>query len=141
MKTVKTVFVDTGYWIALISPDDDMHDRAIQITDKILSANFVTTELILTELLNAFSRRGENLRQAAVDLIDSLLEDKMVEVIPQTTELFKNALELYSQRPDQAWSHTDCASFCLMQERNILEALAYDRHFEQAGFVALLRNF
>lgn len=62
-----------------------------------------------------------------------------VEVIPQTSELFHQALSLYRQRPDQAWSLTDCASFCLMQQRNILEALAHDKHFEQAGFIALLR--
>jgi predicted nucleic acid-binding protein len=27
-----------------------------------------------------------------------------------------------------------------MQQQNILEALAYDKHFEQAGFIALLRS-
>ena len=39
-------------------------------------------------------------------------------------------------------SSLDCASFLVlvMEERNITEALAYDRDFEQAGFVALLRE-
>jgi hypothetical protein len=32
----------------------------------------------------------------------------------------------------------DCISFTIMQERNIVEALTADRHFQQAGFVALL---
>jgi predicted nucleic acid-binding protein len=80
------------------------------------------------------------LRKAAVSLIDAVLKDPMVEVISQTTQLFGDALMLYRQRLDQALSHTDCASFCIMRERNILEALAYDRHFEQSGFVALLRD-
>jgi predicted nucleic acid-binding protein len=31
-------------------------------------------------------------------------------------------------------------SFCVMNDRRIVEALAYDHHFEQAGFVALLRD-
>ena len=39
----------------------------------------------------------------------------------------------------QTWILTDCASFLVMEERNITEALAYDRDFEQAGFTALLR--
>lgn len=34
----------------------------------------------------------------------------------------------------------DCASFLVMEELDITEALAYDRDFEQAGFVALLRE-
>ena len=44
------------------------------------------------------------------------------------------------QNPDdQRWSLTDCSSFLLMEQRGISEALAYDRDFEQAGFIPLLR--
>lgn len=38
------------------------------------------------------------------------------------------------QRGDKAWSLTDCSSFLIMQDLGITEALAFDRHFEQAGF-------
>ena len=54
--------------------------------------------------------------------------------------LFAAGLDLYRNRPDKAWSLTDCISFVVMRERSITEALAYDRHFEQAGFRALLRE-
>lgn len=63
----------------------------------------------------------------------------MVEIVAQTNFLFHQALKLYKHRPDQAWSHTNCASFLIMQQQNLLEALAYDKHFEQAGFIPLLR--
>jgi predicted nucleic acid-binding protein len=63
-----------------------------------------------------------------------------VTIIPQTSKLFLNAFELYTQRQDKAWSHTDCSSFCIMEELGISESLTYDKHFEQAGFIALLRN-
>jgi hypothetical protein len=36
-------------------------------------------------------------------------------VVLQTDALFQNALELYDQRPDQAWSHTDCTSFQIIR--------------------------
>ena len=69
------------------------------------------------------------------------LEDSPnVEIIPQTNTQFKAAVERYAARGDQRWSLTDCASFLVMEERDIREALAYDRDFEQAGFVALLRG-
>ena len=35
---------------------------------------------------------------------------------------------------------TDCISFVVMEERGITDALAYDQHFVQAGFRALLRE-
>ena len=62
-----------------------------------------------------------------------------VEIVPQTEAQFRAAVERYAGRPDQTWSLTDCASFLVMEQRNITEALAYDRDFEQAGFTALLR--
>jgi predicted nucleic acid-binding protein len=54
--------------------------------------------------------------------------------------LFSRGHQLFIDRPDKTWGLTDCISFALMQERNIRDALTADRHFEQAGFVALLRG-
>jgi predicted nucleic acid-binding protein len=61
-------------------------------------------------------------------------------VVPQTPELFRDALALYGDRVDQSWSLTDCASFLIMEQRQITEALTHDRHFEQRGYSALLRD-
>jgi len=46
---------------------------------------------------------------------------------------------MYQRRPDKNWSLTDCISFVVMQDHGITEALTGDHHFEQAGFVALLK--
>jgi hypothetical protein len=48
-------------------------------------------------------------------------------------------VQLYAQRPDKEWSLTDCISFVVMTQEGIFDALTGDRHFEQAGFVALLK--
>jgi hypothetical protein len=48
-------------------------------------------------------------------------------------------LALYAARPDKEWSLTDCVSFLVMQDHGVTEALTADHHFEQAGFVALLK--
>jgi hypothetical protein len=45
---------------------------------------------------------------------------------------------LYDARPDKDWSLTDCISFVVMGDERLTEALTGDRHFVQAGFVALL---
>lgn len=134
-----TVFADTGYWIALLDPQDTLHQKAINLSISLAEAKICTSELVFTEVLNHFAKGGSFLRQAAIALIQTAQENSAIEIVPQTTELFQQALILYSERPDQAWSHTDCASFCIMQQRHIWEALAYDKHFEQSGFIALLR--
>jgi uncharacterized protein len=133
------IFADTGYWIALLDPQDTLHQKAIHLSLALAQEHICTSEMVCTEVLNHFAKRGNFLRRAAAALVESIQDNPAVEILPQTSDLFRQALALYSQRPDQAWSHTDCASFYIMQQHNILEALAYDKHFEQAGFVALLR--
>ena len=48
------------------------------------------------------------------------------------------AWKLFEDRLDKTWSLVDCASFVVMEERGLTEALTTDRHFKQAGFVRLL---
>ena len=133
---MKTVFADTGYWIALLDPQDTLHSKAINLSITFTQVQIYTSEMVLTEILNHFSKRGNFLRYAAASFIESLQANPTITIIPQTDSIFQQALILYKQRLDQAWSHTDCSSFCIMQQQNILEALAYDKHFEQAGFIA-----
>lgn len=45
------------------------------------------------------------------------------------------ALRLPLKRRDKRWSHTDCTSFVMMETLGIPESFAFDRNFEQAGFI------
>lgn len=136
---MRTVFVDTGYWIASLHSKDELHQRVRAIAAELGEIQLVTSEMVLTELLNDFSKRNIYLKRMAVNLVSQVRKDRRVEVVSQTPELYEQSFQLYQKRLDQAWSQTDCASFILMQERGITEALAYDKHFKQAGFKALLR--
>ena len=136
---MKTVFADAGYWIAILNPADGLHIQAVNLSNSLDPFQLLTSEMVFTEVLNSFSRRESAFRQLAAQFVRQSLNNSKIEVVPQTSGLFQQALDLYEQRADKAWSHTDCASFCIMQQRNIIEALSHDRHFEQAGFVALLR--
>jgi predicted nucleic acid-binding protein len=49
------------------------------------------------------------------------------------------AWQLWSSRRDKAWTLVDCASFAVMWEQGLTEAITSDHHFEQAGFVRLLK--
>jgi uncharacterized protein len=86
------------------------------------------------------SGRGSHLRNEAIRTVEDLDKDARIELVPQTPKLFRQALALYGNRPDKDWSLTDCASFVIMNERRITEALTHDRHFEQGGYRALLRD-
>jgi uncharacterized protein len=136
---MRTLFVDAVYWIALLNPRDALHQRAVAFSRSLNRTLLVTTEMVLTELLNAFAERGTVFRRAATQLVQRLRQDANIRIVPQTSAQFDDALELYRSRQDKEWSHTDCASIRVMERENITEALTYDQHFEQAGYKAVLR--
>ena len=137
---MKTVFADTAYWVAVVNPRDDLHEKAIQVSQSLGNHRIVISEMVLAEFLNTFSKYGDALRGAAVNLIKKLKDDPNTKIVPQTSMQFNEALNFFADRPDKEWSLTDCASFKIMETENIREALSHDRHFLQAGLIALLRT-
>ncbi len=135
---MKHVFADTGYWEALLNPMDRLHEKALAASTAIGKVRLVTTEMVLDELLSALSKVP--VRRIAIDGVQAIRLNPNVEVIPQTSLQFSTGFDLYRTVTDKEWSLTDCVSFSLMRERGLSDALAHDRHFEQAGFVALLRS-
>lgn len=134
---MKVVFADTGYWEAVLNPNDKLHIKARQASASLGRVRLLTTEMVLDELLAALSKAP--VRPSAISGVQAIRSNPNVEVIPQTSLQFSTAFDQYRSMTDKEWSLTDCASFSAMRERGLNEALAHDRHFEQAGFIALLR--
>jgi uncharacterized protein len=133
------VFADTSYWIALAVPEDPLHELAVVQSRAYGERGIVTTEMVLTEWLNALAAPIRGRRNAVILQCLSVRRRSDITIIAQSADLFGRALDLYASRPDKAWSLTDCASFLVMRDHRIETALTHDRHFEQAGFRALLR--
>jgi uncharacterized protein len=134
---MKEIFADTGYWIGLVNPRDQIHQKVIKITQQLFSVRLLTTEMVLGELLNSFS--DSPFRRAVAGMVLKLRNDRNVRIVPQTSEQFESALRRYKQAADKSWSLTDCASFQVMEAEQIQSALTHDQHFAQAGFKTLLR--
>ena len=135
---MKVVFADTGYWVAVLGPKDNLSVKAHAISSSFGKFRILTTEMVLDELLAALSSLP--VRLLAIQGVDAIRANPNVEVVPQTSIQFREAFDLYKKMADKEWSLTDCASFEIMKARGLSEALAHDRHFEQAGFRALLRG-
>ncbi|MEW5724998.1 MAG: PIN domain-containing protein [Thermodesulfobacteriota bacterium] len=137
---MRAVFADTAYWVALFHPDDALHQKAAAVNEALKGAVIVTSDMVLTEFLNHFAKHGPQFRSMAASTVKALLGRSDVKVVPQTRLHFKEAVDLYNQRPDKDWGLTDCSSFVIMKEMNIKASLTHDFHFVQAGFRALLRD-
>lgn len=110
----RMLFADTFYWVALINPRDAFHARVTSFNSNLGAARVVTTDEVLTELLNWYSRFGPRWRGEAAALVHDLRSDPVVDVLPQTRADFDAALALYEARPDKGYSLTDCRSMLAM---------------------------
>lgn len=136
---MKRVFADTLYWGAAIHPHDQYRAQAICAREALGEVRLVTTDEVLTELLDGLAQRGTHLRDAATCAVRAILGDRRVSVHPQSRESFLAGLHLYEQRYDKGYSLVDCISMTTMRSRGISEVLTNDHHFMQEGFIVLLR--
>lgn len=133
----RILFADTFYWVALLNPRDASHVRVTSFARRLGTARLVTTDEVLTEVLNWFSRFGPRWRGEAVTLVHDLRGDPDVDVLPQSRADFDAALALYEARPDKDDSLTDCRSMIALRALPISEILTNDHHFTQEGFTIL----
>ena len=134
---MQVVFADSFYFFALGNRHDPAHGKAGAFS-KTYSGRLLTTGFVLTEFADGCSSPASR-RMALAQAMNELQGNPEVTIIPCTQPLFEDGLDLFLQRPDKEWSLTDCVSFVIMQREGITDALTGDKHFEQAGFVALLK--
>lgn len=130
-------FVDSGYLIALVDRADQLHDRSLKWAGFLVD-DLITTSLVWVELFNHCT--AQPLRDSAHRFREALDAQTRFKAIHVDEKLMQAGFALHRGRPDKTWSLTDCISFTVMTDRGIKRALAYDHHFEQAGFEALLRR-
>jgi predicted nucleic acid-binding protein len=131
-----TAFADTFALIAWLNPRDAAHPVVTAYLDA-FTGRLLTTEWVLLELADALSAPGA--RSTAVAFLKAVRADPLFEVVGYDPAVYQAGFDLFANRPDKAWSLTDCISFVVMTERKLSEALTADHHFEQAGFRAVFK--
>jgi len=133
----KICFLDTSYILSLEIKNDSAHQQVIQnwATLGISGTFLVTTTYVFDEVVTFFNSR--NLHYKAVEVGNRLLESKDIELIEIDQILFNQGWQFFQKHKDKSYSLTDCLSFIVMQEREIVTALTLDNHFRQAGFQIL----
>jgi predicted nucleic acid-binding protein len=59
---MRVIFADTGYWVALLNPHDNLHQKALNLSKAVQPAHIVTTEMVLVEVLNDLGLTQKMLR-------------------------------------------------------------------------------
>ena len=137
----QTVFVDTSGWGHYFIRKEFLHREAQSLVYALRREGhrFVTTNYILAELVALMQSPLKRPRHEQIEAEESIREEAWIKIIYIDEALDQLAWKLFRSRRDKSWSLVDCASFVVMQQEHILYALSTDHHFEQAGFINLLK--
>ena len=133
---MSAVFADTWFFLAILNHNDPGHARAAQL-HRSDHRHRITTTWVLTEVGDALCQMGN--RDMFVQFHDWITRHPNATVIPASQDLFDQGVYLFRCRRDKNWPLTDCISFTVMDDEQIQDAFTADKHFEQAGFKALLK--
>jgi len=133
---VNVVFADAFYFVARLNRRDQYHEHVLKFS-RDFRARLLTTDWVRMEVADALAE--SECRGRMREFIQHLRGAAACEIVPAARESLDRALDLYHQHADKGWTLTDCVSFVIMRERGITDALTGDKHFEQAGFTALLK--
>jgi predicted nucleic acid-binding protein len=130
---VRTLFVDTGAWLAIADRDDQHHRRAAAFYRAAGNrVRWVTSDYVLDEL--ATRLRAVRGAHAAVTFIRAIRRSPICQVRPVTDDAFEEALVSMLKFSDHRLSFTDCTSFALMNELCLREAFSFDGDFARCGY-------
>jgi predicted nucleic acid-binding protein len=133
------IFVDTSGFYAMLVRGDDQHAAAQRVLRDARRRQrpFVTSDYVLDETATLLKSRG--LVHLLGPFFGTLDSSRACRVEWTDAERFQQTRSFFLKHSDQPYSFTDCLSFQLMKQLRLRESLTKDTHFEQAGFVALLR--
>ena len=136
------LFVDTSGWVCHFDRAQPQHAEATGLIVACASQGrrLVTTNYVVCEVVSLLTSRRRVPRRKMIECVDALLSWDRLEVVHVDRDLATGAWTLLKDRADKHWSLVDCASFVIMQQRGLGQALTSDRHFEQAGFDRLLSS-
>lgn len=134
---MKRILVDTWAWCALANKKDTYHKIASKI-DEILREEgykYITTNFILCETYTLI--RNNATHKIAVEFGEGIEISKktgLVEIVHITSEVEKEAWQIFKKYADKTFSFTDCTTFAVMKRQKITKSFTNDSHFVQFGF-------
>lgn len=130
---MKTVFVDTSGFYALLDRTDPFHTEARRAFERAESEKWIlhTTNYVVHETWALTQHRlGWD---AVEDFLEVMLRLCRVEFV--TEALYRLGAARCRQARARQLSLTDCISLEFMSQQNITEAIARDSHFARARIV------
>ena len=138
LSMAREVLVDSSGLYALADHRDPSHAAAERCVAGLLksSTSLVLTDYIVNEACTLAKARAGG--YGALRLLEIIERSEAFRLAWIGVERFESAKSFFRKHADHGYSFTDCTSFIVMRELHMRDVLTTDRHFDEAGFRALL---
>lgn len=120
-------FLDTTFIVALFVSNDQWHQKAVEIFEKIKLDEFIISKLVIAETITVLKNK---LNTKEIHEIYRTLP-KIVNVIDDY-EFFDDAMEIFVKY-DSKISFFDSMYIYLMKKENITEIISFDSDFDRVN--------
>ncbi|HAF63994.1 MAG: PilT-like protein [Candidatus Beckwithbacteria bacterium GW2011_GWB1_47_15] len=129
-----SVFIDTGFFKALVDEDDDFYRKAVKTWQKFRKKEtvLITSNFIIDETLTVI--RVKCRLEKALKFRDLLAESGDVIKIVRVTVADEAGAWKWFVKDWRRLSFTDCVSMALMERLGVNMVAGFDQHFTRAGF-------
>lgn len=129
-----TIFIDTGFFKALVDGEDDFNRQAKKIWQKLEEekTDLVTSNYVIDETLTVI--RIKCGLKKALKFRDLLAENSQILKIIRVTVADEAGAWQWFIKNWSKLSFTDCVSFAVMKRLGLRCVAAFDEHFQRVGF-------
>jgi predicted nucleic acid-binding protein len=131
------IFLDTGFYFALLSKKDPHHPHARSLVKRLASWEFgrpVTSDYVLDEAMTLISMRVKGEKGNLLQKMKSLFlgEEPLGQLVCIKPTWLPEIAELHIKlaTPGPSPSFTDCSTILTCKKHGIEKILSFDRHFE-----------
>lgn len=127
------LFMDASAWTAIVIRDDEHHRAAKTVYQRSIreGSRLLTTNWTLYEALSLVKAKVGHVQASALWRL--VISSPVTRLVRVTEDIEASAVDLFFAYRDKQWGVVDCASFIVMEHLLCFRALAFDRHFREAG--------
>ncbi len=130
------IFLDTGFYFALLSKKDKNHIRAQELLEEIAEGRYgriCTSNFVFDESMTLINVRTKGTRKDLLEKMSSLFLGiepiaDLIAVEDQWLQEIVN-LQIKMTKNGNSISFTDCSNIILCQKRNLTKIVSFDGHY------------
>ena len=130
---MRSAFVDTSAFVALLNPDEEEHELAQAALSTLLEERVAlfTSNYVFAETYTALMARVG--RGDAIEWGRRFRAGGAIGLVRIEEDVEEEAWKILEDHDDKGWSYVDATSFALIERDGMSEAFALDGHFRQRG--------